>query len=136
MSCVSLEEATLTDQVLTLASCSYFIALVLCPLCGTNIGATILLVEILRDSAFQTAPHILADPRILKGAIFSTALASNLGAFSWTFSSSLAGLLWVSILRQKGIFVRERDFAGWNLLFLPVLSTVASGIVLMECYYF
>ncbi|ORY64732.1 hypothetical protein BCR35DRAFT_295125 [Leucosporidium creatinivorum] len=114
----------------------YFIALVLCPLCGTNIGATILLVEILRDSAFQTAPHVLADPRILKGAIFSTALASNLGAFSWTFSSSLAGLLWVSILRQKGIFVKEREFAGWNLLFLPVLSTVASGIVLMECYYF
>lgn len=115
---------------------SYFIALVLCPLCGTNIGATILLVEILRDSAFHSAPHVLADPRILKGAIFSTALASNLGAFSWTFSSSLAGLLWVSILRQKGIKVKGVEFAGWNLLFLPVLSTVASGVVLLECYHF
>lgn len=58
----------------------YFIALVLCPLCGTNIGATILLVEILRDSNFTGAAQVLADPRILKGAIFSTALASNLGA--------------------------------------------------------
>ncbi|SCV70380.1 BQ2448_1774 [Microbotryum intermedium] len=114
----------------------YFIALALCPLCGTNIGATILLVEILRDPNFSQAPHALANPKILTGAIFSTAMASNLGAFSWTFSSSLAGLLWVSILRQKGIHVEAREFAAWNCLFLPVLSTVASAIVLLEVEYF
>ncbi|KAI5481856.1 hypothetical protein MNV49_000133 [Pseudohyphozyma bogoriensis] len=114
----------------------YFGALVLCPLCGTNIGATILLVEIIRDDNFTNAPHVVANPRILTGAIFSTALASNLGAFSWTFSSSLAGLLWVSILRQKGINVKGREFAKWNALFLPLLSTAASAFVLLECYYF
>lgn len=114
----------------------YFVAFVLCPLAGTNIGATILVVEILRDANFASAPHVLADPRIMQGAIFSTALASNLGAVGWTFSSSLAGLLWVTILRQKGIRVTGREFAAWNMWFLPVLSTVASAIVLLECYYF
>lgn len=55
---------------------------------------------------------------------------------SWTFSSSLAGLLWVSILKQKGIHVSGKEFAGWNLAFLPILSTVSSGIILLETYYF
>ncbi|KDE03406.1 hypothetical protein MVLG_06122 [Microbotryum lychnidis-dioicae p1A1 Lamole] len=87
---------------------------------------------ILRDPKFSHAPHIVASPKILAGAIFSTALASNLGAFSWTFSSSLAGLLWVSILKQKGIHVKAREFAAWNCLFLPILSTVASAVVLLE----
>lgn len=123
-------------MLIDLAFYRYFTALVLCPLCGTNIGATILLVEIIRDSAFQNAPHVIADPRILRGAIYSTAMASNIGAFSWAACSSLAGLLWMSILRQKGIYVKSREFAGWNLLFLPILSTVSSAVVLLELYYF
>lgn len=114
----------------------YLTTFLLCPLCGTNIGATILLVEILRDPNFSEASHVLADSRILQGAIFSTAISSNLGAFSFTFSSSLAGLLWNSILLQKGIKVTAWEFAKWNGLFLPILSTAASAIVLLECYYF
>lgn len=125
-----------TSPAITIFFLGYLITLVLCPLCGTNIGATIVVVQILLDPNFARAPHVLADPRILQGAIFSTALASNLGACSWTFSSSLAGLLWVSILKQKGVPVRAMDFAKWNCLFLPVLSTAASAVVLLECYYF
>ena len=63
-------------------------------------------------------------------------MASNVGAISWTFSASLAGLLWESILRQKGIRVGAREFAAWNIWFLPVLSTVASAVVLLEVCYF
>ncbi|KAK4704968.1 hypothetical protein P7C70_g1252, partial [Phenoliferia sp. Uapishka_3] len=113
----------------------FFIPLILCPLFGTNIGAAILSVEILRDANFALSPHVLADPRIMKGAIFSTAMASNVGAVSWCFSASLAGLLWESILRQKGIKVRRRAFAGWNLAFLPVLAGTASVVVLLEILY-
>lgn len=106
--------------------------------CGPKLNKPSLpvLVEILRDANFSSAPHVLADPRIFKGAIFSVALASNLGAFSWTISSSLAGLLWSTILLQKGIKVGFREFAGWNMLFLPALSTVASGFILFEVVYF
>ncbi|KAM0746296.1 hypothetical protein T439DRAFT_360610 [Meredithblackwellia eburnea MCA 4105] len=114
----------------------YLITFVLCPIAGTNIGATTIMVQILREPAFLESSNVVADPRILKGAIFSTALASNIGAVSWTFSASLAGLLWVSILGQKGIKVRARDFAAWNLWFLPILSTTAAAVVLMQCYCF
>ncbi|CEQ41207.1 SPOSA6832_02886, partial [Sporobolomyces salmonicolor] len=114
----------------------YFVAFVLCPLVGTNIGATILFVEILRSSSFTSAPHVAADPLILRGAIYSLALASNLGAFSWTVSASLAGLLWTSILKQKGISVSGKAFAAFNLPVLLVLQSIASAVVLLECYYF
>jgi Na+/H+ antiporter NhaD/arsenite permease-like protein len=114
----------------------YFVAFVLCPLVGTNIGATILFVEILRSPSFTQAPHVVADPLILRGAIYSLALSSNLGAFSWTISASLAGLLWTTILRQKGIKVSQKSFAAFNLPVLLILQTVASAVVLLECYYF
>jgi len=114
----------------------YFVAFVLCPLVGTNIGATILFVEILRSPSFTRAPHVVADPLILRGAIYSLALSSNLGAFSWTISASLAGLLWTTILRQKGIKVSQKSFAAFNLPVLLILQTVASAVVLLECYYF
>lgn len=111
-------------------------AFVLCPLVGTNIGATILFVEILRSPSFTQAPHVVADPLILRGAIYSLALSSNLGAFSWTISASLAGLLWTTILRQKGIKVSQKSFAAFNVPVLLILQTVASAVVLLECYYF
>ncbi|GAA5948811.1 hypothetical protein JCM3765_003909 [Sporobolomyces pararoseus] len=114
----------------------YLVAFVLCPLVGTNIGATILFVEILRSPSFTQAPHVVADPLILRGAIYSLALSSNLGAFSWTISASLAGLLWTTILRQKGIKVSQKSFAAFNLPVLLILQTVASAVVLLECYYF
>ena len=101
-----------------------------------QIGATILFVEIISDDAFRLSPLVVADPNILRAAIYSTALASNLGACGWSLSGSLAGLLWSSILRQKGTVVTEREFAKWNVFFLPVLSAVASGVVVMEMYCF
>jgi Na+/H+ antiporter NhaD/arsenite permease-like protein len=115
---------------------SYFTALVLCPICGTNIGGTILAVEIIRSPTFSSSPRVLSDPRILQGAIYSLALASNIGAMSWTISSSLAGLLWARILKEKGIRVTQGEFARWMLPVLLVLSTVSSAVVLLEVYYF
>ncbi|GAA5864884.1 hypothetical protein JCM8547_009260 [Rhodosporidiobolus lusitaniae] len=113
----------------------YFTAFVLCPICGTNIGGTILAVEIIRSSTFSSSPRVVENPLILKGAIYSLALASNVGALSWTISSSLAGLLWVRILGEKGIKVTQAEFARWIVPVLLVLSTVSSAVVLLELYY-
>ncbi|GJN90034.1 hypothetical protein Rhopal_003031-T1 [Rhodotorula paludigena] len=114
----------------------YVTAIFLCPLCGTNIGGTILAVEILRSPSFALAPHVAADARILTGARYALALASNVGALSWSVSSSLAGLLWVRILEQKGIRVGKREFATWfGAGMLVVLQTVACAVVLVEVYY-
>lgn len=101
-----------------------------------QIGATILFVEIITDDAFRLSSRVVANPNILQAAVYSTALASNLGACGWSLSGSLAGLLWSSILAQKGTVVTEREFAKWNVWFLPLLSTVASAVVVLEVYLF
>ncbi|KAG0147227.1 hypothetical protein CROQUDRAFT_656337 [Cronartium quercuum f. sp. fusiforme G11] len=110
-------------------------SLVLCPFAGTNIGATILMVEIIRDDGFKFHPQIANEPKTLRAAIFTTAMASNVGAFSFTLPSSLAGLLWHQILSQKAIVVRRRSFLGWNLIPVLVLSFVAYSVVAIEVMY-
>ncbi|PPQ75296.1 hypothetical protein CVT24_007519 [Panaeolus cyanescens] len=67
--------------------------IILCNIAGTNIGATILLTKIIH--ATNLSPHAA------RAAAIALAVSSNIGAVSVTFSASLAGLLWQSILKQK-----------------------------------
>jgi Na+/H+ antiporter NhaD/arsenite permease-like protein len=97
---------------------------ILCNIAGTNIGATIFLTKIIHQAGF--------DDHTTKGAAISLAVASNIGAVSFTFSASLAGLLWQSILRQKDITVRQWEFAKWNLLPLLFMTVVGTAIVCAE----
>ena len=108
----------------------------LCPLAGTNIGATIILVEILQDPAFQNSPAVTADPKILLAAIYAVAMGSNLGAFSYTFAGSLAGLLWKGLLADKGIHISQLKFAVVNVFPLLVQTTIACAIIYGELYWF
>ncbi|KAI0077187.1 hypothetical protein K474DRAFT_1596497 [Panus rudis PR-1116 ss-1] len=109
-----------------------FVACVLCNFCGTNIGATILLARVLQhwistSSLSPTSPSSSPSPshqRTIDGSIYALALGSNFGAFTLTIPASLAGLLWRQILKQKGIHIRQRQFA---LLNLPI-SGVAMGV--------
>jgi Na+/H+ antiporter NhaD/arsenite permease-like protein len=64
------------------------------------------------------------------GSVYGLAIGSNYGAFTLTFSASLAGLLWREILRQKGIHVRQIQFAKLNMCMF-VLGSVASGVALI-----
>ncbi|KAK4683915.1 hypothetical protein P7C73_g6294, partial [Tremellales sp. Uapishka_1] len=90
-----------------------------CNVFGTNIGATILLSRVLQQwHALQ--PDI--SQRSLYGSIFSLAIASNYGAYSFVFSASLAGLLWRDILSQKSIVITQWEFIRWNTV--PVIVTM------------
>ena len=100
------------------------LGIVLCNLAGTNIGATILLTKVVRAAALPYDAN--------RAAAIALAVASNIGAVSFTFSASLAGLLWRAILGQKDIHVRQRDFALSNLLPLLVMTVVGLGIVSAE----
>jgi Na+/H+ antiporter NhaD/arsenite permease-like protein len=118
----------------TPATTTFFIGymtVILCPFCGTNIGTTILMVEILRTPYFTAK-----DPQILKAAIYAVALGSNLGAFSVTFTGSLAGLLWKGLLKQKGIIVTPWQFAIFNLVPVVLTTTLACAIILGEIHWF
>ncbi|KAI0695543.1 hypothetical protein BC835DRAFT_1273245 [Cytidiella melzeri] len=99
----------------------------LCNICGTNIGTTILLARVLQSWLSSTTS---VDPKIRLGSIYALALGSNFGAYTFSFSASLAGLLWRDILRQKGIVVSQRQFAWFNLPTIA-LAVLTSGAALI-----
>lgn len=101
------------------------LGVILCSISGTNIGATILLTKVVRAAALTDNSN--------RAAAIALAVASNIGAVSFTFSASLAGLLWTQILRQKGVdVITQARFAYWNLLPLLVMTVVGLGIVCAE----
>ncbi|KAI0644943.1 hypothetical protein C8Q79DRAFT_742041 [Trametes meyenii] len=108
-----------------------FLSCVLCNICGTNIGATILLARVLQ---LWTAAPAQIDPRMRDGAIYALALGSNFGAFTLTFSASLAGLLWRQILRQKGIHVRGTQFLMLNLPLSAAAMLAACAVLVGQVY--
>ena len=101
------------------------LGVILCNVAGTNIGATILLTKVV-----QAAPDFPASSA--RAAAIALAVASNIGAASFTFSASLAGLLWKSILEQKGIKIKQSTFAFWNCLPLLVMTGVGLAVVTAE----
>lgn len=105
--------------------------MVLRQVCGTNIGATILLARVLQ---VWIASEPGLDLRAREGAIYALALGSNYGAFTLTFSASLAGLLWRSILQQKGIRVRPRQFLMLNFPIAITAMTASSAVLLAQVY--
>jgi Na+/H+ antiporter NhaD/arsenite permease-like protein len=101
------------------------LGVIMCNLAGTNIGATILLTKVVR--AIPDLPHSTS-----LAAAIALAVASNIGAVSFTFSASLAGLLWRTILEQKGIVIKQRTFARWNIFPLVVMTVAGLGVVCIE----
>ncbi|KAF9219672.1 hypothetical protein BS17DRAFT_788903 [Gyrodon lividus] len=100
------------------------LGVILCNLSGTNIGATILLTKVVRAASLPYHSD--------RAAAIALAVASNIGAVSFTFSASLAGLLWQTILKQKGVVVKQTEFAYWNSLPLLVMTVVGLGVVCAE----
>jgi Na+/H+ antiporter NhaD/arsenite permease-like protein len=125
-----------TSPASTVYFFSFISAAFLCPLAGTNIGATIILVEIIRDPRFMDSVNVRGDKRILDAAVYSVAMGSNIGAFSYTFAGSLAGLLWRGLLADKGVVVSQWKFAKINALPLLMQIVVSGAIVLGEVYWF
>jgi len=66
------------------------LSVILCNVCGTNIGATILLVKILKHPNFARRRGI--PPKLDTAGMLALAVGSNIGAVSFTFSASLAGM--------------------------------------------
>jgi len=109
------------------------LGVILCNCSGTNIGATILLTKVVRQAALSAPPGTDVNlDAFNRSAAIALAVSSNIGAVSFTFSASLAGLLWKQILNQKGIHIRQRTFARWNIWPLVVMTGVGLGIVSAE----
>ncbi|KAI0767891.1 arsenical pump membrane protein-domain-containing protein [Irpex lacteus] len=104
----------------------------LCNICGTNIGTTILLARVLQS--WLSSSNTTVDNKVRLGAIYALALGSNFGAYTFSFSASLAGLLWRDILRQKGIAVSQRQFAWFNLPAIALAVVVSGAVLVAEVY--
>jgi Na+/H+ antiporter NhaD/arsenite permease-like protein len=99
---------------------------------GTNIGATILLARVLQvwiQTSSQTPSARLQD-----AAIYTLALGSNYGAFTFSFPASLAGLLWRKLLLAKGIKVEMSQFAKLNALPCAVAMGISCSVLIGEIY--
>lgn len=57
--------------------------------------------------------------RHLTASLYSLAYGANIGAVSFTFPASLAGLLWRGLLRQKGVQIRQGEFLRRCVSCLP-----------------
>ncbi|KAF8964242.1 hypothetical protein BDZ97DRAFT_1660641 [Flammula alnicola] len=101
------------------------LGVILCNVAGTNIGATILLTKVV-----HAAPDFPASSA--RAAAIALAVSSNVGAISFTFSASLAGLLWKSILGQKGITIKQTTFAFWNSLPILMMTVIGLAVVTAE----
>ena len=101
------------------------LGVLLCNGAGTNIGATILLTKVVRAAEMPDGTA--------RAAAIALAVASNIGAVSFTFSASLAGLLWDSILQRNNVkTITQARFAFWNCLPLFLMTTVGLGVVTAE----
>lgn len=68
------------------------------------------------------------------GSIFALALGTDFGAVSFSFSASLAGLLWHNILEQKGVKMEQRKFALLNAPIVLVAAGAAGVVLVAELY--
>ena len=100
------------------------LGVIMCNVSGTSIGATILLTKVVQAAELSN--------QSTRAAAIALAVASNIGAVSFTFSASLTGLLWKTILMERGIPMRQGTFAFWNILPLLAMTGVGLAIVTSE----
>ena len=62
------------------------------------------------------------------------ALGVNYGAFSMTFSASLAGIMWREVLNEQNIHVRRLDFVQINFPIIAVAMTIGCVVLVGEVY--
>ncbi|KAF9382636.1 hypothetical protein BGX21_001767 [Mortierella sp. AD011] len=105
-----------------------FISVLLCNIFN-NVPMTILVARILQHPNFINSP--LATPEVKKGCLFALVVGSNLGACT-TLISSLAGLMWDSVLRSKNSGVGFWQFFRWNMGVMPVVIFVSLSVVVIE----
>ena len=74
------------------------------------------------------------DTKQANAAIYTLAVASNYGAFSSTISASLAGLLWVGILKEKGIHVKRSKFFLLNVPLVGAAMIASCLVIIGEVY--
>lgn len=64
-------------------------------------------------------------------AVLATAIGSNLGA-NITPLGALAGIMWISILRDKGVKISFKEFVKYGLMVTPITLATCLGVLALE----
>jgi len=72
-----------------------------------------------------------AAPGMQLPAIYATVIGSNLGA-NLTPIGALAGIMWMSLLRDKGVHVSFKEFVKYGLLVTPLCLLVCLSVLSAE----
>jgi Na+/H+ antiporter NhaD/arsenite permease-like protein len=62
------------------------------------------------------------------------ALGVNYGAFSMTFSASLAGIMWREVLNEQKIRVPRLEFARVNVPVIAIAMIIGCAVLVGEVY--
>ncbi|KAG0268856.1 hypothetical protein DFQ27_005451 [Actinomortierella ambigua] len=111
------------------------LSVVLCNLFN-NIPMTILVARILQHSNFMdvlSSQVATSNDKeaIVRGCVFALIVGSNLGACT-TFIASLAGLMWDTVLRNKGRNLGFWTFAKWNAAVMPLVILTGLSVLVAE----
>jgi len=110
--------------------------------CGASAPARVFVYgasSALAANVLNNIPMTLAFTTIVEGlagrnqlaAAFATAVGSNLGA-NLTPLGALAGLMWMSILREKSVHIRFRDFVRYGLRVTPLSLLAALAVLALQ----
>jgi arsenical pump membrane protein len=115
-------------------------------LCGASTTATTLVYGV--SSAFtanilNNIPMTVAYVPIIQTAtgtnilpaVLATTIGSNLGA-NITPIGALAGIMWMSILRDKEVTLTFKEFVSYGLLITPLTLLICLGILATEFLFF
>lgn len=101
------------------------VSFVLCNLVN-NQPASILLTHVVISDLFDDLPD-----KVKSAGMYGVIEGANVGA-NWTIIGALAGILWSTILRNKGIVVSYFDFVKTGLMIMPVVTFMVAFIIFLE----
>jgi len=101
------------------------VSFVLCNLIN-NQPASILLTRVVIAPLFESLP-----PKVKSAGMYGVIEGANVGA-NWTIIGALAGILWATILRNKGIVVQYFEFMKVGVLIMPLVTFVVALVIFLE----
>jgi len=96
-----------------------------------NQPMTILYTKILLEPTFQSQ----VSNRIQLSTMLALVLGANLGA-NLTLIGALAGIMWTTILRNKGYFLSFAKFARWGFTITPLVILSCCAFLALELMIF
>jgi len=120
------DEGNSTHAIAIAAFLMTTISFVLCSIID-NQPASILLTQVLLSPVFDTLPK-----QVRTAGMLGVLEGANVGG-CWSLMGALAGIMWSTLLRNKGITIGYVQFMKIGLRIMPLVTFIISLIIVFEC---